>query len=81
MYQLFIAACPYVSLNNGYVSHDTADLFLRYRPGTNVTYTCYSGYYRSSGWRRRTCKSNGQWDGYQAVCSPGNKKSATLMLN
>ena len=44
----------------------------RYSYGTQITYSCNSGYYKSSGSGSRTCQEGGTWNGNPAVCKIGN---------
>ena len=37
--------------------------------GSRVTYTCNTGYLRTSGSSSRTCQSNGQWSGTHPTCT------------
>ena len=43
----------------------------RYSYGTVITYSCNSGYYKSTGSDQRTCQSTGLWNGSPAVCKRG----------
>lgn len=41
--------------------------------GDVATYTCDTGYTRSSGSETRTCQSNGQWSGREVLCADTNE--------
>ena len=67
LYQLSGSCGTPRSLSNGERSYSRTTV------GSRVTYTCNTGYLRTSGSSRRTCQSDGQWSGSHPTCT---RKSA-----
>ena len=68
-----VKGCPGLSWpSNGKVTYNKGRV-IHFPVNTKATYTCNSGYKRTSGWRVRTCQANGKWNGYPGVCTKGNE--------
>ena len=65
-----LASCPPLSLpSNGNISYSSSSVDEGYLPGSKSTYSCNDGYsLGTSGWRIRTCQSNGTWNGWPKNC-------------
>ena len=65
--------CSSLSVTNGRVTYSQGSSNGVYRPNTRSTVSCNKGYYERTGWwSKRTCNSNGNWDGSIVECGRGN---------
>ena len=80
MCNISVAACPALTLSGGRVSYTKLSVHGQYRAGTKGTYSCSSGYSRTSGWRVRTCQMTGKWTGSPAVCTRSNDHVILMLI-
>ena len=70
---VFLVLCEEPTLENGHVNTTTSLVaFGYYSVGTNVFFTCYSGY-KLDGSNFGTCLANGSWNVSYPTCTQGNE--------